>query len=219
MSIKANQLLQNAGSSMFEAKQALDIVVKEYEVAVSEAMRSSPFSVETDGLYETWKATARLAQEAGTLESRLKDIFEHSPTSGENGQLRAVSLLTTSSSAPTDVQVKFPSVKAPATRVKKPKLVLPAEPPVSPEPEQEATPVKVKSVRKTLTSNASKVLTYLKGAMEASKFEKLTQTTVAKESGIPQGSITASLGVLVNMGYLKEGKNDKKGWYRLSTKV
>lgn len=226
MSTKANQLLQKAGSFMFAAREALAVVAAEYEVATAEAMRNSPFAVETDSLYETWKATSRLLLETGTIERCLKEVYERAPTSGDSGKLRAVSLLSSNvaQARPTDVQMKGPKNKATLTPIKRAKVKdKPDTPPVDIEhtpPEAngpgEDAAVKVKPVRTVITKNAAKVLEHLKATMPVGKMTRLTQVTVANEAGLPQGSITASLGVLTTMGYLKEGK---KGFYRLSAKV
>lgn len=125
-----------------------------------------------------------------------------------------------------------PAAKAtkPVAKASKPaaKVAKPAAAPVAAKAEVVAEPAKVaaKPVKftgkkaskvaaekpKKLAGNAEKVLNYLKTVLNTETPVKVIQAAIAAGSGLPNGSVAASLTVLKNFGAIKEMK---KGEFKL----
>lgn len=121
-----------------------------------------------------------------------------------------------------------PVAKASKPAAKAAKVAKPAAAPVAAKAEVVAEPAKVaaKPVKftgkkaskvaaekpKKLAGNAEKVLNYLKTVLNTETPVKVIQAAIAAGSGLPNGSVAASLTVLKNFGAIKE---TKKGEFKL----
>ncbi len=110
--------------------------------------------------------------------------------------------------APTDVRVK-PSKKAAAPKAAK-VLKVPKTPQTK---VSKAAVAGAPAKTSTPGGNPAKLLAYLQGTLNANEFSPISQTTVAKATGIALGSMTAAIKKLVESGQIIAGPT---GSYKLA---
>lgn len=222
------KLIQKAAQATAAAAQSMGVVAQQYATLVNGAMESAPFAVETEALFQTWRATARLSQESTMVDTRMQELTRQalaglvSGTAHSQDESAAKPLTLGRRKLLFNVVAKDAPVKlakdpkvAKAQKVAKTSTRT-AEPVDAAEP-ADATQVAAPQKSKPLMGNSVKLLTYLKTVLGTAQLEPLSQTVVAKAAGIPHGSITASLARLKGEGYLKEGAT--RGTYRLTPKA
>lgn len=187
--------LQKAGAAVFDADAQLKLVVKSYGERVHAAVGSNPFHLGNDTLFENWKLVARLSKTVAAMEEDLRKVYQiagalsdvepslpelmpalPAPAPASPAEV-AAPFAADSSLAATDVKIKRRK-RIPAA---KPGLVL-------------ATP---------LPGNAARLLKHLRYVLKTKSFAPVHQTAVAKATGIPLGSMTASLRRLVAAGHVQ----------------
>ena len=67
--------LQLAGATIYQADLELKDAVQAYGNQVRAAMTANPFEMRNDGLFEEWKAVARMSQAVAQIETEFKKIF------------------------------------------------------------------------------------------------------------------------------------------------
>jgi hypothetical protein len=195
LNIELLATLQKAGAAVFDADAQLKRVVKSYGERVHAAVASNPFHLGNDTLFENWKLVARLSQTVAAMEEDLKNVYQ-----------MAVAMSDVEPSLPE----LTPALSAPAPHA-------PAET-ISPQAADSrltATDVKIKRKKKTaaakpglapstpLPETAAKLLKHLRYVLRTKGFAPINQTAVAKATGIPMGSMTASLKRLVAAGHVQ----------------
>jgi hypothetical protein len=68
--------LQLAGATIYQADLELKDAVQAYANQVRTAMTANPFEMRNDGLFEEWKAVARMSQAVAQIEVEFKKIYE-----------------------------------------------------------------------------------------------------------------------------------------------
>ncbi|MGB4359896.1 MAG: hypothetical protein WBJ19_05720 [Rhodoferax sp.] len=194
--------LQKAGAAVFDADAQLKLAVKSYGERVQAAVGANPFHLGNDTLFENWKMVARLSKTVAAMEEDLNNVYQMA-------------------SALSDVEPSLPEL---VTALAAPAPDAAAEMASSPTKDSSlaATDVKIKRKKRAaaakpapaspLPSNADKLLKHLKYVLKTKGFAPVNQTAVAKATGIPLGSMTASLKRLVAAGRLQA--NDA-GQFRL----
>lgn len=185
--------LQKAGAAVFDADAQLKLAVKSYGERVQAAVGSNPFHLGNDTLFENWKMVARLSKTVAAMEEDLNNVYQMA-------------------SALNDVEPSLPEL---VTALAAPAPDAAAEMASSPTQDSSlaATDVKIKRKKRApaakpapaspLPSNADKLLKHLKYVLKTKGFAPVNQTAVAKATGIPLGSMTASLKRLVASGRLQ----------------
>lgn len=185
--------LQKAGAAVFDADAQLKLAVKSYGERVQAAVGSNPFHLGNDTLFENWKMVARLSKTVAVMEEDLNNVYQMA-------------------SALSDVEPSLPEL---VTALAAPAPDAAAEMASSPTQDSSlaATDVKIKRKKRAaaakpapaspLPSNADKLLKHLKYVLKTKGFAPVNQTAVAKATGIPLGSMTASLKRLVAAGRLQ----------------
>lgn len=197
--------IQQAGQSIDAARQALVEAVAQQGQVVASAVVEQPFGAVNDKLFAQWKTLARLAQEVQSIEEQFKAIYE----TAVGLKARDIQVLVALSHVPRqkgsarshlvdDAAVKDVTVKTKGVK-KGPKLKV-AKPKAAASPQ-------------TLAGNHAKVLDFLKTQINRKSWKPLTHATMAKGSGIPAGSVGASLARLKKDGLII---TDDKGAYRLA---
>ena len=197
--------IQQAGQSIDAARQALVEAVAQQGKVVASAVVEQPFGAVNDKLFAQWKTLARLAQEVQSIEDQFKAMYE-----------TAVGLKAC------DIQVlvalpHVPRQKGPARThlvddVAVEDVVVRSKG-VKKAPKRKNAKVKVGTSPQTLAGNHAKVLDFFRTQLNRKSWKPLTHATMAKGSGIPAGSVGASLARLKKEGLLLA---DDKGGYKLA---
>jgi hypothetical protein len=187
--------IQKAGAAVFDADAQLKLAVQSYGEHVHAAVGSNPFHLGNDTLFENWKMVARLSKTVAAMEKYLRKVYQmvgdlsyvepSLPT-----MMPALLAPSPAASAPSEAAfVTDSSLAASDVKIKRKKRISAAKPgPVS------ATP---------LPRNAARLLKHLRYVLKTKGFETINQTAVAKATGIPLGSMTASLKRLLAAGHVQ----------------
>jgi len=224
MSLSTSTLnaLQKVGAAAFTAEERLKKDVKEYAERVHAAIAKNPYSLGNDTLIENWKVAARLSHTLMGIEKELNEVYQVASQLIDDDQptLSDVPALAT----PTRSVVKEVAHKAASVKVKmKKKSVKLANKigvvqtdltatDVLAKPRKTAATKKTKSVGtsgKTAArgSNPAKLFSYFEHTLSPSEFSAVSQTAVAKETGIPLGSMTAAIKKLIESGRVTAAPN------------
>lgn len=200
LSISTLAAIQKVGAAAFSADTKLKAAARDYAERVSVAITEDPDKQGNDSLIENWKIVARLSQTLEGIEEELKKVYQVASqlvADDQPSQREAAAPAT-----PTRATNKSGDDTPAPLRVKaKTKAVL---------PKVKASKVKVgDGAAKPLAngSNPAKLLSRLEGVLNANEFTGISQTLVAKETGIPLGSMTAAIKKLVETGWLVTGPN------------
>lgn len=207
--------LQKVGAAAFTAEERLKKDVKEYAERVHAAIAKNPYSLGNDTLIENWKVAARLSHTLMGIEKELNEVYQvasqliddDQPTLGEVPALavptRSVGKEVARKAASVKVKMKKESVKlANKTGVVQTDLTATD---VLAKPRKNTDTKKPKSAGtsgKTAArgSNPAKLFSYFERTLSPSEFSVVSQTAVAKETGIPLGSMTAAIKKLTESG-------------------
>jgi len=190
LSISTLAAIQKVGAAAFQADAKLKAAAKDYAERVSAAITESPDKQGTDTLVESWRAVARLSRTLEGIEEELTKVYQIASqlTADEQATVDDMPALAkpTRSSGKAKKRAALPKVKAKAG---KRKVVAVAAKTLAP------------------TSNPAKLLQHLQGLLNVNDFTAISQTGVAKEIGIPLGSMTAAIKKLVEIGKIVTGPN------------
>jgi hypothetical protein len=197
--------IQQAGQSIHEARQALSEAVTQQGQLVASAVVEQPFGAGNDKLFAQWKTLARLAQEVQSIEEQFKTIYE----TAAGLKVRDIQVLVALPHVPRQKGlarshlVDDAAVNDVAVRTKGFKMA----------PKRKNGEAKVGTSPKALAGNHAKVLDFVKTQLNRRSWKPLTHAAVAKGSGIPAGSVGASLARLKKEGLILA---DDKGGYKLA---
>lgn len=189
--------LQKAGAAVFDADAQLKLVVKSYGDRVHAAVGSNPFHLGNDTLFENWKLVARLSKTVAAMEEDLRKVYQIA-------------------GALSDVEPSLPELM-PALPAPAPASPAEVAAPFAADSSLAATDVKIKRRKRKripaakpgpvsampLPGNAARLLKHLRYVLKTKSFAPVHQTAVAKATGIPLGSMTASLRRLVAAGHVR----------------
>lgn len=187
--------IQKAGAAVFDADTQLKLAVQGYGERVHAAVGSNPFHLGNDTLFENWKMVARLSKTVAAMEEGLRKVYQ------------MVSELS-------DVKPSLPDMM-PVLSAPSPAPSVASDPPLVVDSSLAATDFKIKwknripaakpgSVLATpIPRNAATLLKHLRSVLNTKDFATVNQTAVSRATGIPLGSMTASLKRLVAAGLLQ----------------
>lgn len=208
MSIAPTTLLslQQAGESLYAARQAFAQEVQHNASRVVGIVASEPFSNDADRAYTQLRTIARMAHELQAMEEQLKTLYGSAIelTAPETPVLMALSDRPTRSSARTNAS----SIESAQDVVVKPapqkqSLKRKAKAKVTTEPE---------NPHQRMSTNDEKVLAHLKQVLDRRSWKTFTHAAVAQGAGIPLGSVGLAIRRVIASGAVREGQ---KGRYRL----
>ena len=203
--------IQKAGAAVFDADAQLKLAVKTYGDRVHAAVALNPYHLGNDALFENWKLVARLSQTMTGMEEELRKVYQVAAELNDDEPSSA----TVMSVLPAPELVSPPAVVSRAdskdalaatdVKIKKSKVVT---------IRKSAATLRKKASPKeaVLPRNAANLLKHLGELLNAKKFTEINQTKLAQATGIPLGSMTASLKRLVAAGHVAAGPN---GHYKL----
>lgn len=208
MSIAPTTLLslQQAGESLYAARQAFAQEVQHNASRVVGIVASEPFSNDADRAYGQLRIFARMAHELQAMEEQLKTLYGSAMelVAPETPVLVALSDRHTSTRA-------HPNVTG--TDNAQDVVVKPA---VQKQPPKKSAAAKVggesASQPPRLSANDEKVLAYLQQVLDRRSWKAFTQTAIAQGAGIPLGSVGLAIRRVIAAGAVREGQ---KGRYRL----
>ena len=191
--------VQKAGAAVFEANTELKAALKIYSEKVTSAVGRDPFNIGNDALFKNMKSLARLSQTVGQIEMELQKVHAFiCDLAADEPHPIFLALAPPLNLAPTDVVVKVKRAKA-AAKERGTKTVVKAS-------------LMAKDGLKQLPSNATKLLAHLQRNLSRENFRAINQTSVSAATGIPLGSMTASLKRLVETRLIQAGG---EGGYKL----
>lgn len=199
LSSKALSAIQKAVAVLELADGELKNAVASYAQQVTSAMASNPSHQSNNGMFENWKAIARMSK---TLEGMAKEIADVN--------LAAMSLATEDAAAPEVLALAPADVVANKKKVlKKAGKAAAKAVKAVPSPtmaKNKATKVVKKAVEPIkLAANPTKLLNYFERALNANDFVGIQQSAVSKEIGVPLGSMTAAIKKLAEGGKIVVG--------------
>ena len=214
--------LQKVGAAAFTAEERLKKDVKEYAERVHAAIAKNPYSLGNDTLIENWKVAARLSHTLLGIEKELNEVYQvasqliddDQPTVSEVPALaaptRSVGKGVAHKAASVKVKMKNKSVKL-ASKAENFRADLTATEALV-KPRKNAATKKSKSAgasQKTAKrgSNPDKLFFYFERSLSPNEFSAVSQTAVAKETGIPLGSMTAAIKKLIESGRVTAAPN------------
>lgn len=197
-----HKTIQQAGQALFAARQAANEQVKHQTEKLLATIASQPFGTEADKAYAQLRAVARIASELQSIEEQLRAVYQTA------GQVQAEEEILVLKALPTHVK---PQRTADAAV----------------DDAKEVAPVKMRRKGRETSkgdkisatpsneprSNEAKVLGVLQQKLNRRSWTVLSQTAIAHQAGIPQGSIGATLRKLSASGRLLVGE---RGKYRLA---
>ncbi len=183
--------LQLAGATIYQADLELKDAVQTYANQVRTAMTANPFEMRNDGLFEEWKAVARMSQAVAQIEVEFKKIYEMaSGLSGGAGlqNPKMPTLAAPQSASAVDLKL-VKDIEASDAVVKKSRLA-------------KAKKSSGDAAPKPLTGNTAKLFAHLVEIMTPNAFVKIDRNAVIIEAGIPRGSVGAAIAKLLETGHL-----------------
>lgn len=190
--------VQRAGQSVNLAVTALEEAARTANRELVSAMASQPYSPQTDRIFADWKTVARISKDVEAMEQSLRDIYAQisNMVRVEPEVLQALpSYPHTAPGANVSPDIQDAVVK-PAGRGTK--------------------LGKAKAVRRPRTpgsTNEDKLIAYLTKALSRRKGREVTQSQMSEATGIPPGSMTATLKKIVEKRIITE---DPRGVFRLN---
>lgn len=215
--------IQKAGSAVFDAAAQLKLAVKAYGERVHAAVGLSPYDLGNDTLFGNWKLVSRLAQTMAGIEEELRKVYQVAVElcDDEPSSVTAMPALSAPVRPSTLVVESLPvqqsDLAATDIKVKK-KTRLAAAKPIS----AKTIPVKrsilgqpkgAPEKKAGLPKNAINLLEHLGTVLNVKNFSSINQTTASRATGIPLGSMTASLKRLITGGQVVAGP---AGQYKLT---
>lgn len=210
--------IQKAGAAVFDADAQLKLAVKSYGERVHTAVGSNPFHLGNDTLFENWKMVARLSKTVAAMEEDLRNVYQMvdelsdvepalpnlmpalSAPSPDTSAATDVPLVAQSSLAATDVRIKR-KARVPAAKQAKKNTGSKTRVNTATKAQAKSLQAKRSPVMATpLPGNAATLLKHLRAVLNTKGFATINQTAVSKATGIPLGSMTASLKRLVAAG-------------------
>lgn len=190
--------VQRAGQSVNLAVTALEEAARTANRELVSAMASQPYSSQTDRIFADWKTVARISKDVEAMEQSLRDIYAQisNMVRVEPEVLQALpSYPHTAPGANVSPDIQDAVVK-PAGRGSK--------------------SGKAKAVRRPRTpgsTNEDKLIAYLTKTLSRRKGREVTQSQMSEATGIPPGSMTATLKKIVEKKIITE---DPHGVFRLN---
>lgn len=225
--------LQNVGAAAFTADEKLKKEVKEYAGRVHAAIAKNPYNLGNDTLIENWKVAARLSHTLAGIEEELNKVYQVASQLIDDDQLsvRDVPALAAPTRSAGKGITKKVAAKTATVKVKmKKKSVKLASKTVAVQADLTATDVVAKPKKNAATkktkvskpkatgtsgkatapsSNSDKLFSYFERTLSPSEFSAVSQTAVAKETGIPLGSMTAAIKKLIETGRVTAAPDGK----------
>lgn len=214
--------LQKAGAAVQAAEVELKRVQEQLAEKVKVGMTTNPFNAANDTTFEGWKGVARLTSAMSRVEAELRSIYAAAQQLIAD-QLPATTVPVLAGPAPSinERLAKKTATSPSDVKVKKPaKTITLPSPPVKTEKAAKkaakapvAKKVLVKALVKALDSskgvqgNAAKLLTYLTTELSPTEFSAINQTNASKATGIPLGSLTATIKRLIDAGSITDSGN------------
>ena len=204
--------IQKAGAAVFDADAQLKLAVKAYGDRVHAAVGLNPYHLGNDALFENWKLVARLSQTLTGMEEELRKVYQVTAELNDDEPSSA----TVMSALPAPELASPPAalsrgdrkdtLAATDVKIKKSKSATIRTPVAS-----LSTKGSPKDV--ILPKNAALLLKHLRTLLNAKEFKEVSQTKAAQVTGIPLGSMTASLKRLMAAGHVAAEPN---GHYKLT---
>lgn len=204
LSVNTLQSLQQAGQCIYDCRERLKAEVSRHTERLVSVMANQPTGPTVDGVFAQVKQVARLHQELQALEDQLRHIYQTAEQI-KGDEIEVIDALphrrVSGSSAPPATEDARMVVSPVAKKVKKarPSREIPSQTDVSHRPGR-------------VSANDEKVYRALRRLLKTHKGEQLSQSQIAREAGIPVGSIGVSIKRLVRVGRIS---HNQRGAYHI----
>lgn len=199
--------VQQAGHAVSTAREQLHSQLQRQVEKLASVVTAQPFGPEADRAYAQLRAAARMAQELQSIEDQLVQVYKAAAQFEEEQDIQVLVALpgrgSKIESAPAENVVDAEEVQ-PRRRTPKPHV-----------PHQstgKAKGRKEKPHQNAKVSNEIRLLDGLRKHLNKRSWTSMTQSQMAKATGIPQGSVGAALNRVIKSGQLLVGE---RGKYRL----
>jgi len=219
MSLSSKNLaaIQKAGHAVYSAADAIAQTLNTQAQSTVASAASNLLGAAFDQDLARLKAMARLSHGLNAVEVQLRELYALAqkladPASDVVIALPSVSKRKLSNATAVDVVEKPVKAGKPAKAAKVPKVA-------AKKASMKAKTTKPSKRTKTtgsLTANDSKLLNYLQTVLAADAWTPLTGAAMSKGSGLPYGSVGASLKKILAAGAIKAGD---RGQYQLGAPV
>lgn len=190
---KTVALIQKAGQAIDGASTDISETVRAQGRNMLTRVAQSPFGADSEQALEHFRQITRLGQELLTVEQQLRTIYATATAlsvNGADGPAPAQPVSATAATAPAG-----PAPDAAASK----RLV--------------AAAAERSDGAQTLSANDGKLLAYLKTVLKKGRWTRLHGPAVCTGSGLPVGSVGASMRRLLATGAVKKGA---RAMYRLA---
>lgn len=198
--------VQQAGQAVSTAREQLHAQLQRQVEKLASVVTVQPFGPEADRAYVQLRAAARMAQELQSIEDQLVQVYKAAAQFEEEQDIQVLVALPGRGSK---------TESASAEDVLDAEVVTPRS---APKPRGVRQPYTKDKSRKekhhpnTKVSNEIRLLEGLRKHLNKRSWTSMTQSQMAKTTGIPQGSVGAALNRVIASGQLLVGE---RGKYRL----
>lgn len=198
--------VQQAGQAVSTAREQLHAQLQRQVEKLASVVTAQPFGPEADRAYAQLRAAARMAQELQSIEDQLVQVYKAAAQFEEEQDIQVLVALpgrgSKIESAPVEDVLNAEAV--PPRRAPKPRGV-----------RQSHDKDKIREEKhhpNTKVSNEIRLLEGLRKHLNKRSWTPMTQSQMAKTTGIPPGSIGAALNRVIASGQVLVGEPGK---YRL----
>lgn len=188
------EAMQRAGAAVFEADAQLKSLTHDYANRVHAAVLANPYHLGNDGLFENWKTVARMSQTLSSMEEELRKMYQLAAEMMQENASASIPVLA--APAPTQPIEWIEPLNVTDVHIKKSAAALKTKRRSA----RSRNPATAK-----LRGNAARLLAYLDQHLNAQDFSTLNQTRASKETGIPLGSISAAMKILLKRQLIQAG--------------
>ena len=212
-------LIQEAGQTLQQARQALEQDVQTSAHLITAAILQTA-GKDLDQIFAGVKEVARLLHDLQALEGRLKDLYLNAVSISEHRVSGVSPLLGAGAgramdgklSVVSEVQDVEPKSEVKTRKTSKAAKRAPVAKKAAPKKQAVVKSKPAAPVSAPKLNNEQKLLAFLKSRLNAKSFTKISGVEMRDGSGLPAGSISASLGKLTKQGVVE---HKDRGFYRL----
>lgn len=184
--------IQRAGQAIHDASESLIRDAQKASEHLNKTMSAAPHGPQADRIFNQWKNVARMAQDISQLEASLRNIYENSVLLAKTDDVEALAIPVKKHRKGSEAQdaVVLPEpAKAQAGKQRAKRRV--EKKPASGAPRE---------------GNETKLMAYFATVLNSEELKQLHHMEITKATGIPSGSIAATIKRLVGKNLLEAGR-------------
>lgn len=196
--------VQQAGQAVSTAREQLRIQLQRQVEKLASVVTAQPFGPEADRAYAQLRAAARMAQELQSIEEQLVQVYKAAAQFEEEQDIQVLVALPGHGSKIESVPAQsIEDAEEIHLRRHAPKHRTPRQPTGNDKSRKE------KPHQNAKVSNEIRLLEGLRQHLNKRSWTSMTQSQMAKATGIPQGSVGAALNRVIASGQVLVGERGK----------